>query len=329
VDVPWEDGKIDLADQLVKLTKKGPLHEFELLKKLDITPSKLNEILVECKARRLAVQVENGHIGFRPEPEAEDVRAVIAPTIGQHQKVAVISDTHLGSKYCLRDYLQDFVHYAYDNGVREILHPGDILDGMYKHGIWELSHHGIDEQTQDLFETLPELPGLTYHGITGNHDHTFTMGNGIEVGPYIEGYFAKRGRNDFFIYGNRGGAHLKVKGVRVHLWHPRSGGAYALSYPLQKKIEGYAPGNKPQILLAGHWHSYVSLSRRGMYAFACPTFQGGGSEFSKSLTTDPSIGGLLLEWDLTADGTIRNFRHEYRSYFEKEVPQELREASVG
>jgi predicted phosphodiesterase len=251
------------------------------------------------------------------------VRVVIPPVVGKRQIVGVISDTHLGSKYCLREQLVDFIEYAYERGVREILHPGDILDGMYKHGVWELTHHGLDEQTQDLFETLPQKKGLNYRAICGNHDHSLTMGCGVDVGPFIENYFSARGRRDFHSYGNRG-AYLKVHGVLVHLWHPRSGGAYALSYPLQKKIENYAPSAKPGLLLAGHWHSYVQMFKRGIHAFACPTFQGAGSEFSKSLTGDPAIGGLLLDWELTGDGTIRNFRSEYRAYFEKEVPAEIR-----
>ncbi len=66
--------------------------------------------------------------------------------------VGVISDTHLGSKYCLRAQLKEFINYAYSKGVRKILHAGDITDGIYKHGVYEVSHTGLEAQVQDLFE---------------------------------------------------------------------------------------------------------------------------------------------------------------------------------
>ncbi len=193
-----------------------------------------------------------------------------------------------------------------------------MLDGQYRHGIFEVSHTGLEDQTRDLFETLPQLPGLTYHGITGNHDFTFTEACGVEVGHFITNYFRDRGRTDFKFYGNRS-AFLKIRGVLLHLWHPRSGVSYARSYGIQKQIEKYS-SIKPQIMLAGHWHVHCTVFERGIHALACPTFQGGGSAFSKSLGGAPAIGGMILSWDLTTHGTIRNFGHQYRAYFEVEKP---------
>lgn len=314
---------LDLPAQLVKLTKHPKPFE-DVCNALDLSPAKLKSLIELCHKQHIPIQVTGNFVGIPPAQESRIITQIgPAPTVGRRQIVGVISDTHLGSKYCLREYLKDFVHYAYSQGVREILHPGDILDGMYRHGVWELTHHGIDEQTDDLFETLPRLKGLTYHCITGNHDETFANANGINVGDYITARFQKKGRHDLFTYGDRG-AYLKIRGALVHLWHPRSGGAYAISYPLQKKIESYSPGLKPAVLLAGHWHRHTAVEERGIYAFACPTFQGAQSAFSKSLSGASAIGGLLLEWQLTADGTLRNFRHEYRRYFEVEVPAELR-----
>jgi predicted phosphodiesterase len=246
----------------------------------------------------------------------------VPPTVGQTQKIAVISDTHLGSKYCLREQLKDFVLYAYSRGIREILHPGDILDGCYKHGLWEVSHSGLEAQMDDLLQTLPALPGLTYHAITGNHDFTFTEANGVDVGRALTNRFREAGRTDISFYGDRG-AFVKVRGVTINMWHPKKGCAYAVSYGLQKRIETYGSGEKPGILLTGHWHRYCHIFERGVHGLACPTFQGGGSAFGKSIGGSPAIGGLLLSWDLTEHGTIRNLSHTYRAYFEREAPQPI------
>jgi predicted phosphodiesterase len=307
--------------KLVQVSRRGPVVFADLCDKLDLSPSKTRGLIEQAKEMGIRLHVENNHVGIRSAQPEERVRQVgIAPVIGERQKVGVISDTHLGSKYCMREQLKEFVHYAYEQGVREILHPGDVLDGMYRHGVFEVSHVGLDDQARDLFETLPQLPGLNYRAITGNHDFTFTENSGVDVGHFLTGYFRKRGRNDLHFYGNRG-AFLKVKGAIVHLWHPRSGVSYARSYALQKHVEKYASGEKPNILLAGHWHVYCHVYERGVHAVACPTFQGGGSAFSKSLGGAPAIGGMILSWDLTSHGTLRSFIHEYRAYFEMEKPQ--------
>lgn len=316
-EAPKEEAYGDLLKAI-----RTPISFADLCDRMDLSPNKMTRLIQRAHASGIKVHVEHDHVGLKLAQPVEKVQETkISPTVGGRQKIAVISDTHLGSKYCLRAQLKEFVHYAYSQGVREILHPGDVLDGDYRHGKFEMSHMGIDAQTQDLFETLPRLPGLTYHGITGNHDHTFTAESGGDTGEFITNYFRARGREDFHFYGNRG-AFLRVKGIVVHLWHPRSGGAYAISYPLQKKIEGYG-SIKPQLMLCGHFHRYTHCYERNVHALACPTFQAGQSEFSKSLTGSPAIGGLLLSWDLTTEGTMRSFVVEKRSYMEVERPIDI------
>ncbi len=312
---------------LFAAAKKG-IDFLDLCDELGLPPKATKALVEEARASGMHIDTDaGGRVAYRPREPSTRVTDIVPPTVGKRQRVAVISDTHLGSKYCLREQLKDFVHYAYESGIKEVLHPGDATDGMYRHGRWELSHHGIDEQAQDLFETLPQLPGLTYTAITGNHDSTFTDECGIDTGHYLEAFFKARQRNDLRFVGNRG-AFVRIRGALVHLWHPRSGGAYADSYPVQRQVEKYAPGEKPQILLCGHWHRFVHIYKRGVHAIACPTFQGGGSAFGKSLGGAPAIGGLVLGWNLTETGTMRDFSLEYRAYFEHEEEHKVQHHDV-
>jgi predicted phosphodiesterase len=329
-DVPGEEDESSsilqpspLLQKFIGLTKKGPIDFHVLCDKLNLPPSKAQKVIDEAAKLGVKVHVEHNHVGIRlPEPN-DQLRSIgVTPVVGERQKVAVISDTHLGSKYCLREQLVEFIHYAYAQGVREILHPGDVLDGCYRHGMWEVSHSGLDEQARDLLEVLPKLPGLSYHCITGNHDFTFTEQIGADVGNFLSNYFKENGREDLHFYGNRG-AFIKIRGAVVHLWHPKSGAGYARSYAIQKHIEKYSSGEKPNILLTGHWHVFCHVYERGVHGIACPTFQGGGSAFSKSLGGAPAIGGLILSWDVTKDGTLRSFVLEKRSYFEFEQPRSV------
>lgn len=310
-------------DALVKATKR--VHGFEeLCDKLDVSPGKLRKLLEEAQEAGLHLHVDdNGTVGRKPLTDDKVQQAhQIKPTTGETYKIGVISDTHLGSKYCLRAQLQDFIFHAYDQGVRTILHPGDILDGDYRHAKFEMSHMGLEDQAKDLFQTLPKLPGLTYHGITGNHDFTFTEANGIDVGTYLEMYFKHRGRSDLKLYGDRSAfIELGEGGAIAHLWHPKSGTGYAKSYKVQRLIETYASGEKPHILLVGHWHIFNHVMERGVHGIACPTFQGGGSAFSRSLGGAPAIGGLVLTYSMTEDRTMRDFNLSYRAYYEVEQPR--------
>jgi hypothetical protein len=288
---------------------------------LDVSPARLARLIESAKAQGFAVHVEQGAIGIRAAVPS-NVPVEVAPAVSGRQVVGAISDLHFGSKYCLRAQLRDFIAKAHAAGVREMLCSGDVLDGCYRHGRWELTHHGIDEQTQDAIETLPQLPGLVYHCITGNHDQTFTSEIGVEVGPYIEHRFKASGREDVRFHGNAG-AYLRIKGALIHLWHPAGGVPYALSYKLQKAIEAYSPGLKPDILLAGHLHKSVQCVSRGVHGFLVPCWQSGGSAFGNSLVGAPANGGLILGWELTAHGTLRSLTSEVVSYYHDEGPRNL------
>jgi UDP-2,3-diacylglucosamine pyrophosphatase LpxH len=206
----------------------------------------------------------------------------------------------------------------YERGNREILIPGDLLDGCYKHGIFELSHTGLEDQTRDLAETLPRMRGLTYHAITGNHDCTFTDKTGANVGRYIHSV-----RPDIHFYGDCG-ATVKIRGADVEMWHGLGGGTYALSYKLQNHIRDYGAGEKPHILLAGHYHKCAWVEVRGVFGMLCPTFQASGSIFSKRLGGQPALGGLELSWEIAGKDMIREISFDRRRYYEVEKPTRVR-----
>lgn len=322
---PSAPPKPDLEARLFQATARRPRSFEDLCNELDVSPARLRASVDACRAAGRPVRVEGDFLHFAtPEPDEHIQDTGVAPVVGERQQVGVISDLHYGSKYCLREYIRDCVEYMYVKGVRDVLVPGDVVDGNYTdHGLFELSHVGLADQARDVVENLPAFDGLTYHVISGNHDETFMKQNGADALAYVSARLREDGRKDFKLYGHRG-AFLRVRGAVVHLWHPMGGGSYARSYKLQKKVEGYALGEKPNILLAGHWHQFCYVDERGVHAISCPTFQGGGSNFGKALTGAPSIGGLLLSWDCTRDGTLRNFVLEKRTYFEREMPQEVK-----
>lgn len=288
---------------------------------LDVSPAALKRLIMEAKSAGYAVHVDGGQIGVHIDESKEDI-IEIKGVVGDEYKAAAISDTHFGSKFHLPAQLNDFVNSAYNQGVREIFHSGDILEGCYGHSRWELVAHGIHEQAQYAISHLPRRPGLTYHCITGNHDQTFVDSCGIDVGEYLVSFFRRGGREDLFVHGNSK-AYLKFGGALICLQHPKGAVPYAVSYRLQKIVEGFSPGLKPDILLAGHLHAYCQVEQRGVHAVLVPTFKGPGGDFSNSLPYAPSLGGCILSWGLTEHGTLRDFSAKRTSYYVNEKPREL------
>ncbi len=308
-------------DLLISAAKKRHATVENVCGELNLSPVELKKLIHRAQGAGFAVDVAGEYVGIR-ESAPSGVTVDVVPIVGEHQIIGAISDTHFGSKYTMRSQLRAFVEYAYSQGVRDIMHSGDMLDGCYDHGRWELLGHGADEQTDDAIATMPAMPGLSYHCITGNHDHTFCALTGLEIGPYIVNRFVAAGRNDIHFYGNRS-AYLRVRGALIQLWHPRGAVPYALSYRLQKQVEAYSPGLKPDILLTGHLHKHAQIVSRGIHAFLVPCFQGGGSEFSNSLVGQPANGGLILRWGMTEHGTLRSVTSELVSYYENERPREI------
>ncbi len=319
-------GEPELATfaELMRLCKRG-IPFGDLCDQLDMAPSRVRRLIDDARAVGYRVDIAGDVVAQRePEPSevAQDVG--VAPVVGDRFQIAVISDTHFGSKYCLRKQLKEFVRHAYDRGCRHVLHAGDMLDGCYRHGQWELTHHGVDDQIQDALDTLPRIDGLNYHYIAGNHDETFTAATGLDTGRLIQDRARASGRADLHYHGCRD-ALLKLGTVKIELWHPRSGKAYSLSYHLQNYIRDMpaASGRKPDLIFAGHWHTAVYFEQRGIHACGCPTFQGGGSAFGKSLSGAPSIGGLIVSWELTQHGTLRRVAVERSSYYDVEHYREV------
>jgi hypothetical protein len=310
------------------IAKKGMKLE-ELCDELNIAPKKAKATLAECKAAGYRIELAHGEVGYAPPTPNRDVKKVVAQS-GEENIFAVASDIHVGSKWCLEDYFVDFVTQAYKAGARTILGPGDILDGVYHHSRWEENYHGFHQQSARAAKIFPRLPGLRYAMIAGNHDETFEQHNGMDVCRGLEDAFKREGRNDFQMLGARG-AYVRFapkggRGALIELWHPRAGAAYAVSYQLQKHVEKYAVGQKPDFLFGGHTHQQVYTVVRGVHAFWSGTFHGGGGSYSKSIGGAQAIGGWIVRFAQTKEGTVRAVRPEWLGYYETE---EVRELGLG
>lgn len=324
-----DDKSGELATFAASAKKGGTLED--LCDRLDLAPKRAKAMVAAAKAAGYRIELKGGQVGYvPPEPMRGETRVVAPP--GAEQAFGVISDLHIGSKYCLEEQLRDFVIRAHkDHGVTQFFGPGDNLDGVYRHSRWEESYHGFEAQAGRMAFVLPGkkdgLKGVRYDMIAGNHDETHEKDNGMDVCRAIEDVFRRNGRDDLRMHGHRG-AYLRYapkggRGVLVELWHPLGGGAYAVSYKIQRHVEEYGVGRKPDFLLVGHFHQQAYVVRRGVHGFLSGTFHGDGSGFGKALGGSQAIGAWIVKFRQTPQGTVREVSPTWTSYYEAEEVRSL------
>jgi predicted phosphodiesterase len=248
----------------------------------------------------IRIAEERGYVIHRPLPAVRPLIDVdISRVHGDRVRLAVISDTHFGSKYQQTSHLHSFLAYAKKRKVQRILHCGDITDGPFRrhrnpHEVW-LHSFGKTVDYVASKAALPEL-GIPYDIISGNHDDWWLDDGGPDI---VEAISARR---DDFNYHGRVGAFLRFGHVTLEIAHPNEGGAYALSYKLQKHIEGMPPEEKPHILLEGNYHKAVHLpAYRNVEGFLVPAYQS-RTHWMHGKRLASVIGGMILEFGLVTKG---------------------------
>ena len=167
---------------------------------------------------------------------------------------------------------------------------------------------GVDEQRDYLCKLLPRKRGLSYKMIGGNHDESFLKAG---AGDIIES-LAER-RDDVEALGFYE-AWVPMHGITAMLHHGDGGGAYALSYKLQRFIDAIPGGQKPQILIQGHYHNAFWMPYRNVFAFHPGCFQG-PTLFTKRKGLHPVPGGYVIEVWTDEDRGIRRVRPEFLPYY--------------
>jgi len=102
--------------------------------------------------------------------------------------------------------------------------------------------------------------------ISGNHDEAHMKNGGTDVCARI----AEKREDINYLGSDAARWVVERKGekdIRIDMLHPGGGSSYALSYKPQKIIEQIESGQKPDILLIGHFHKAFTLpAYRGVAA---------------------------------------------------------------
>ena len=214
----------------------------------------------------------------------------------EHLKLLLISDTHLVSKYDRLDILRYLYKKAEDNGVKYVLHSGDLTDGLSglnkrPQQIYDLKEVSYTGQRDYVVENYPKSEIPTYF-IAGNHDLWWIRQCGSDICKDISNY-----RDDLHYLGSDC-ADLKIGNLKIRLFHGQNGNAYAKSYKIQKYLDSIPNNEKPNILQTGHIHQAFYYKQDNTHCFQTSCLQDlTAYERSMGFNNDKSCWWVDIEFD--------------------------------
>jgi predicted phosphodiesterase len=247
------------------------------------------------------------------KPKLESITRI--DTADSHEfTIGIVSDTHLCDKACAINELHDLYSKFSQAGCEAVAHSGDLVSGheVYRGQINDLLKFGFNDQLDYACQNYPKMNnGSKTYVISGNHDLSFK----VSSGAHILSALADK-RSDIIHCGDYDGT-VEVNGIRIGLHHGDGGGAYAVSYKLQKAVEMQSAGRKPQIYVLGHYHTSLYMFCRNIHCFM-PGCTQKPNDFSIRKNLPNTIGGWIVNVQVIKDqhNTIRKLGMEYVSYYD-------------
>lgn len=248
--------------------------------------------------------------------------------LGKEYYFGVVSDTHLCNRFARLDVLEAAYDVYSKRGIVDVFHAGNILDGECKFNMYEIVVHGVHDQCQFVADHYPQRNGITTYFITGEcHEGWYQKTNGLRIGWYIQNWCKECGRKDLVHIG-----HVEQDVIierphgetRIKIMHPGGGTAYATSYSAQKMVESFQGGEKPNMLILGHYHKFDFS-----YPREIPTLQAGCVQdqtiFERKKKLQAHVGFSIVKISSRVDGTLGSMQVEWFPFYDQKYHRRLNE----
>lgn len=334
----------ELETGILKVAKQRRASIIELSNSFNVSPNTIKDTIGDLRHKGYVIAAEDDSIvvGYHGEAPVQklDVEKFFngkpekvyllrdgkkVEISGFNYKFGAIADTHLGSKYERNDVLNALYDVFEREGVKVVLHGGNYIDGEFKFNKFETKTHGFDEMIDYFLKNYPKRKGMKTLFISGDdHEGWWTQHSGIDPGKVIEERQVKYGRDDLVYLGYQE-ANLELRTKRgkslLKIIHGGKGTSYADSYRTQKIVESLAEGEKPHILLVGHYHKALYHTPRGVHTVLLGTTQG-QSRFMRKMEIKAYLGGWLIEVNQSPTGEINRFKPEWIQFWDKQFYKE-------
>jgi hypothetical protein len=322
---PLTDPK-ELVAKIVPLLRRGAMSVEEISAKLQIDPVAANVAIYFAQQQGALITDRGGKFHLDDAPamgsQAKHKFELVTDSNG-YIRFAGTADQHLCSKYERLDCLNDFYDHVARREISLVLNGGNWIDGEASFNKHDLLVHGMDPQMQYLAHNYPKRAGVTTWAITGeDHEGWWGRREGVDVGTYAENVMRQNGREDWhnvgfmetfipLVHGDTG------KSSQLCLMHAGGGSAYAISYAPQKIIEGFDGGDKPAVLLIGHYHKASYQMTRNVHAVQLGCFED-QTIFMRQRKLSAHLGGWFFELHVDPlSGAVDEFTCTFRNYYVK------------
>jgi len=231
-----------------------------------------------------------------------------------------VSDTHLCSKHYRPDVLKALYSWFAREGVSEVFHGGNWIEGQAKLNQHDVAVFGLDAQLRFFIEQYPQEKGITTHYIAGDdHEGWYQQREVFSIGEALQSKAHSMGRRDLHYLGYVE-ADVELAGSRgsavMRIMHGGGGSAYAISYRPQKIVESWTGGEKASVLLLGHYHKISYNLTRNVHVVqgGCTADQ---SIFMRKKSIEAHVGGCLVRLRQGKAGAITEFVPHFRTFFDK------------
>jgi predicted phosphodiesterase len=299
---------------------------------IGVNPSLISKVIEHLKIRDgyNVIQEKNN---YKISSELTPMQPLnIKALLGKDHQFGVVSDTHLCNKHSRLDALEAAYDVFAKRGIKQVLHSGNIIDGEFKGNMYELLAHGVHDQAQYMVDHYPQRDGITtYFLVEDCHTGWYQLREGINIGWYLQNWAKECGRNDLVHIGyiEQDVVLKSPRGdTRIRLIHPGGGTPYALSYPSQKMVESFQGGDKPNVLIMGHYHKFDVVYARDVLCIQ-PGCLEDQTSFMRKNKLAAHVGFMILTIGCRVDGVIGSAKFEWFPFYDVKYHQDLNSITLG
>ena len=313
----------ELPEKIKKLLAKQPMNPVELADELDVSPSKIDRAVRDLQKRGtlIALRPDGRYDAKHIAPERGDATHTLKDRGDGWQVFGITTDNHMCNRHSRLDVVNHLYDVFADEGVKTVYNCGNWIDGEARFNKQELLVFGMDNQLDYFIQNFPQRKGITTHYIAGDdHEGWYAQRECINIGRHLELMAHAAGRRDL-VYLGYGEADVKLQigdqSAVMRVMHPGGGSAYALSYAPQKIVEAFQGGEKPDVLLIGHYHKFDYCYPREVHIVSCGTTCD-QTLFMRKKKLAAHVGGCVVKFKQDPkDGHIERFTVEWIPFYDR------------
>jgi hypothetical protein len=287
----------------------------------DVAPKVIRAALDSLTEQACILDCDDGNYTMPKaiRPATEPVRETLEG-LGARQGrflIGCTADWHVGSKYCREDVITQLYEWYAREGVTKVYLAGNWCDGESRLNMFDLSVHGMTPQIHEFLRICPQFPGIETYVLSGDdHEGWWVQREGINIGQLLALEAQKAGRSDIKDLGYMERDIELASSQIMRIIHGGGGSAYATSYAAQKYVESLQGGEKPRIVVMGHYHKYEAGYPREVFVLqpGCCEDQ---TPWMRKNKLQAHVGGCIMDVRINADGLLNEIGHRWKPFYDK------------